>query len=84
MTRLGFINVFARDITALSSFYAKSFGFTPIEEMRTPIHVALDTGGTPIGFNAYEAYPLLGLEDHQPATGVKFMLTVDVDSREAR
>lgn len=75
---LSYVNVFARDVTTLSGFYMRVFGFTEIEEIRSPIFVGIATGKSCIGFNAYDAYDLLKLGEHSPATGVKFMLNIDV------
>lgn len=55
MATLSYVNVFARDIDALSRFYRAVFGFTEIASIRSPIFVGLDTGRTCIGFNALEA-----------------------------
>jgi len=80
MVTLSYVNIFATDIVALSDFYAALFGFAEIEVMRSPIFRGLDTGGSSLGFNAPDAYGLLGLADHAQTHGVKFLLTFDVDS----
>ena len=49
---LSYVNVFARDIVALSQFYMDVFGFTEIEKIRSPIFRGLDTGRSSLGFNA--------------------------------
>jgi predicted lactoylglutathione lyase len=82
MPTLSYVNIFAADIAALSGFYIKVFGFTDIPAIRSPIFVGLDTGKTCIGFNAQDAYGLLGLAEHSETTGAKFLLNIDVDSRE--
>ena len=79
---LSYVNIFTRDIEALSSFYKQVFGFEEIPEIRSPIFVGLKTGKSCIGFNAQEAYDLLKLSDHANPTGVKFLLNIDVDSAE--
>ena len=81
MASLSYVNVFARDIEALSSFYRDLFGFVEIPVMRSPIFVALDTGKSCIGFNAQDAYALLNLAEYADPTGVKFLLNIDVDSQ---
>jgi len=81
MNNLSYVNVFARDIVALSDFYAQLFGFTEIEAIRSPIFRGLDTGKSCIGFNAPEAYELLGLGEYADSSGVKFLLNIDVDSQ---
>jgi predicted enzyme related to lactoylglutathione lyase len=83
MAHLSYVNVFARDIVALSGFYQRVFGFPEIEAIRSPIFCGLDTGRSALGFNAHEAYALLGLGGHAPAQGVKFLLNIDVDGRDA-
>jgi predicted enzyme related to lactoylglutathione lyase len=79
MPSLSYVNIFARDIEALSGFYRAVFGFTEIAAIRSPIFVGLDAGSTCIGFNAQDAYGLLGLAEHAGSTGVKFLLNIDVD-----
>jgi uncharacterized glyoxalase superfamily protein PhnB len=83
MASLSYVNVFARDIVALSGFYQEVFGFTEIEAIRSPIFRGLDTGKSSLGFNAHDAYDLLGLSDQADTRGVKFLLNIDVDSAEA-
>ncbi len=80
MATLSYVNIFAKDIEALSGFYKAVFGFTDIPAIRSPIFVGLDTGNSCIGFNALDAYGLLKLDDHANPTGVKFLLNIDVDS----
>lgn len=81
MAHLSYVNVFARDVVALSGFYQTVFGFAEIESIRSPIFRGLDTGKSSLGFNAYEAYELLQLSEHANPEGVKFLLNIDVDSR---
>lgn len=80
MATLSYVNVFAQDIEALSRFYIDVFGFAEIESIRSPIFRGLDTGSSCIGFNALDAYDLLGLSDYSRPQGVKFLLNIDVDS----
>src|SRR4051794_18758896 len=49
--QLSYVNIFARDIEALSQFYKDVFGFEDIPEIRSPIFVGLKTGLTCLGFN---------------------------------
>jgi predicted enzyme related to lactoylglutathione lyase len=79
---LSYVNIFARDIVKLSSFYREVFGFEEIPEIRSEIFVGLKTAASNIGFNAQEAYGLLKLEDQANPTGVKFLLNFDVASSE--
>ncbi|RFA30821.1 glyoxalase [Alkalilimnicola ehrlichii] len=80
MTHLSYVNVFAKDIVALSDFYRELFGFREIPEIRSPIFRGLDTGKSCIGFNALDAYELLQLDDYADTRGCKFLLNIDVDS----
>jgi hypothetical protein len=75
---LAYVNVFARDIVALSGFYIDLFGFKEIEAMRSPIFRGLSTGHSSLGFNAHDAYGLLELSEFSQVSGVKFLLTIDV------
>jgi len=81
MNTLSYVNVFARDIVALSGFYGQVFGFAEITEIRSPIFRALATGKSAIGFNAPEAYELLQLGEFADSTGCRFLLNIDVDSK---
>ncbi|MFM9881542.1 MAG: VOC family protein [Burkholderiales bacterium] len=81
MAHLSYVNIFAKDIVALSSFYANLFGFPEIEAIRSPIFRGLDTGKSALGFNAHDAYGLLQLADHAETRGIKFLLNIDVDSQ---
>jgi predicted enzyme related to lactoylglutathione lyase len=77
---LSYINVFARDIVALSRFYMDVFDFTEIEKIRSPIFRGLDTGRSSLGFNAQDAYGLLKLDAFSEVSGIKFLLNIDVFS----
>ncbi|UUX94427.1 VOC family protein [Aquabacterium sp. J223] len=79
---LSYVNVFARDVVALSGFYQRVFGFTEIEAIRSPIFRGLDTGKSSLGFNALDAYGLLQLDAFSDTKGVKFLLNIDVDSKD--
>ncbi len=81
MNTLSYVNLFARDIVALSGFYAGVFGFKEIEAIRSPIFRGLDTGRSAIGFNAPDAYELLGLSELADPRGVKFLLNIEVASQ---
>ena len=82
MADLSYVNIFARDIDALCGFYRDLFGFPEIAELRSPIFRAVDAGTCRIGFNGWAAYELLNLADQAETKGVKFMLTVEVESME--
>jgi predicted enzyme related to lactoylglutathione lyase len=77
---LSYVNVFARDIVALSQFYIDVFGFREIEHIRSPIFRGLDTGRSSLGFNAHDAYGLLKLDAFADVSGIKFLLNIDVSS----
>lgn len=79
---LSYVNVFARDVVALSGFYIKVFGFTEIEAIRSPIFRGVDTGKSCLGFNAPDAYALLHLAEFSDTKGVKFLLNIDVASKD--
>lgn len=81
MAHLSYVNVFARDVVALSGFYMQVFGFAEIEAIRSPIFRGLDTGKSSLGFNALDAYELLHLAEYSDTRGVKFLLNIDVDSK---
>jgi len=78
---LSYVNVFARDVVALSGFYIEVFGFTEIESIRSPIFRGIDTGKSCLGFNALDAYELLHLSEYSETKGVKFLLNIDVDGK---
>lgn len=82
MAHLSYVNVFAKDVVALSGFYQRVFGFPEIESIRSPIFRGLDTGQSSLGFNALDAYELLQLSEFSDTRGVKFLLNIDVDSRD--
>lgn len=82
MATLSYVNVFARDVVALSGFYQQVFGFAEIEAIRSPIFRGLDTGKSSLGFNALDAYELLKLSDYSDTRGIKFLLNIDVDSKD--
>jgi len=78
---LSYVNVFARDVVALSGFYQRVFGFPEIEAIRSPIFRGLGTGKSHLGFNALDAYELLQLSEFSDTRGIKFLLNIDVDSQ---
>ncbi len=82
MAALSYVNVFTRDLDALPDFYKSVFGFPEVEAIRSPIFRGLDAGGCCVGFNARDAYGLLGLADHANTTGVGFLLNFDVATKD--
>ena len=81
MPHLSYVNIFAKDVVALSGFYQRVFGFAEIEAIRSPIFRGLDTGKSSLGFNALDAYDLLQLSEFSDTHGIKFLLNIDVDSQ---
>jgi predicted enzyme related to lactoylglutathione lyase len=83
--RVAYVNLFAQDIDKLSAFYATLFGFPELVGHRSPIYRCLDAGGVEFGFNADQAYELLGLADRKPAgrPPVRAYFTIELGSREA-
>lgn len=81
MAYLSYVNIFAKDVVALSGFYQRVFGFPEIEAIRSPIFRGLDTGKSSLGFNALDAYDLLQLSEFSDTHGIKFLLNIDVDSQ---
>jgi Glyoxalase-like domain len=81
MAQLSYVNIFSRDIVALSGFYQRVFSFKEIEAIRSPIFRGLDTGKSCLGFNAIEAYELLKLNEFSDTKGIKFLLNIDVESQ---
>ena len=84
--RLAYLNLFARDVEALSGFYAALLGFAEVEAHRSPIYRCLDAGGLEFGFNAPDAYALLGLADRRPGSArppTTCYATFEAPSREA-
>ncbi len=80
MANLSYVNVFARDVRKLSKFYMDVFEFEEEKSFRSPIFRGIRTPKTHIGFNALEAYELLGLDKHANPKGIKFLLNFDARS----
>ncbi len=83
--RLAYVNLFARDIDKLSSFYSELFGFPEIVGHRSPIYRCLDAGGVEFGFNAELAYDLLGLSTRKPGAQktISAYFTIEIASAAA-
>jgi predicted enzyme related to lactoylglutathione lyase len=79
MADLGYLNIFARDIQKMASFYADLFQLEEIGESRSPIFRGLRTGKANLGFNAHDAYALLNLQNFDGGSGVKSFTTFNVD-----
>jgi predicted enzyme related to lactoylglutathione lyase len=59
-------NLFCRDIEAQLQFYQALLQLPEAQGTRSPIYRAVETDHFQLGFNAPEAYALLGLADRQP------------------
>ncbi len=59
-------NLFCRDIEALMRYYQALLGLPEAEQSRSPIYRAVQAPGFQLGFNAHEAYGLLGLSERAP------------------
>jgi len=59
-------NLFCRDPQAQLDFYTALLGWPEAVASRSPIYRALERDGVQIGFNAPQAYALLGLADRRP------------------
>jgi len=65
---LFYVNIFARDLLALSDYYQKLFELEEIIESRSEIYRGYSTGGCCLGFNSEEAYELLSLTNSNTQT----------------
>ena len=83
MATLSSVNLFVRDLEGLVAFYAELLALPERIDVRSPIYRSLDAGGTAIGFNGYEAYSLLNLDNERATAGVKSLLTFEVADRAA-
>jgi catechol 2,3-dioxygenase-like lactoylglutathione lyase family enzyme len=79
MANLSLIGIFTKDIVKVSSFYRDLFGFKELDQLSSNIFRGLDTGKIWLGFNALEAYGLLGMSDYAHTQGNKFTLNFEVD-----
>jgi len=75
------VSRFCTDHEALAGFYAEAFGFGRVEEVASPIFVALDAGGVALGFHADEAHDLLGVADRRSDPGADHV-TFDLGTAE--
>ncbi|HEV2573500.1 VOC family protein [Methylocella sp. CPCC 101449] len=78
--RIAYVNILARDPDRLAAFYADLFGFPEIEAHRSPIYRCLDAHGVELGFNAPQAYDLLGIADRagEGRAPVRAYFTIEV------
>lgn len=76
------VSHFCTDHEALAEFYATAFGLEPVEEVASPIFVALDAGGVALGFHADEAHDLLGVADRRGGSTAHHV-TFDLGTAEA-
>jgi len=80
MASLNLVNIFAQDHVGLAGFYRSVFGFPEIRQYRSPIFVCLGAGKTALGFNAPEAYDLLGLKP-QRDDGIRVFINIETRSK---
>ena len=73
---------FCQDHEALAQFYVDAFGFSRVDEVTSPIFIALDAGGVALGFHADEAYDLLGVADRRGGSSAQHV-TFDLGAAEA-
>ncbi|CAN5522422.1 glyoxalase/bleomycin resistance/dioxygenase family protein [soil metagenome] len=78
--QLSFVNVVARDLDALAGFYQQGFDLAEVVSERSEVYRAFHTGTTLLGFNAWAAYGLLGIEELAVDMGVRSYLTFDPGS----
>ena len=83
--RLAYVNILAKDIDALSSFYMSVFSFREIEGHRSPIYRCLEAGGVELGFNAPLAGELLNIQIRCPerGDGLATYITFEMESVDA-
>ncbi|CAN5672885.1 glyoxalase/bleomycin resistance/dioxygenase family protein [soil metagenome] len=82
LAQLAFVNVIARDLDGLAEFYQQGFDLDEVMSERSAVYRAFDTGSCLLGFNAWAAYGLLGLDEFATDTGVRAYLTFDPGSDE--
>jgi predicted enzyme related to lactoylglutathione lyase len=75
---LAWVNVFARDLDGLFSFYGDVFGCREIPEVRNSVFRGLSTGRSALGFMARDVYGILQLGGHEDDEGIKVLLNFDV------
>jgi predicted enzyme related to lactoylglutathione lyase len=81
---LAFAGLFVKDIDRAATFYAEAFGLPELTDMSTDIFRPFDLGnGTVLALHAYDAYALVGLDEHVGSTGVRSLLTFDPGSADA-
>lgn len=71
------------DLVGLSDFYASTFGFAEVVELRSDIFRGLDVNGVTLGFSATVVYEMLHIDEWADATGTRQYLTFELDSDEA-
>jgi len=80
VAEISHINLLCTDFAGLSEFYRSVFGFQEIEAYRSPIFRLPKAGGVNIGFNAPDAYELLGIGRPADPAGARFIINVEADS----
>lgn len=75
---LGAVTFFAQDVDALAAFYAQAVGLAQTVD-DSPRYRELSGGGARIGFAFSGAYALLALDEERAPTGLRTVLTFDID-----
>jgi predicted enzyme related to lactoylglutathione lyase len=76
------VNLFCRDIERQLAFYQALLGLPERVAARSPIYRALAFGTAELGFNAHDAYALLGLAGRE-GEGVRAFATFNLDRADA-
>lgn len=82
-TSISLATIVTDDIVGLADFYARTFGFAEVVELRSDIFRGLDVGGVTLGFSAPVVYEMLHIDEWADAAGTKQYLTFEVGSDEA-
>lgn len=77
--RISLASIVTDDIESLATFYARTFGFEEVVELRSDIFRGLDVAGTTLGFSTPVVYEMLGIEAWSDPTGTASYLTFEAD-----
>lgn len=77
---INLVSLFCCDHRALADWYASVFGFGEIQEVGSPVFVALAAGPVALGFHHADAYDLLGIEVARRVRGTTVHCTFDIGS----
>lgn len=79
---INLVSLFCRDHRSLADWYASVFGFAEIQEVASPLFVALAAGPLALGFHHADAYDLLDIGVERRARGTTVHCTFDIGSPE--